>query len=88
MKWIKTKDQLPPDGELVLTTIWGSDCLSVREGETIFDAIVRQQREVRYVSVGRYYSEDDEWTGGDRFPSMITPVAWAELPEPYQGEEE
>ena len=87
MNWIRCSDRLPEIGKLVLTTIWGSDLVIQQEGESINEALQRIQKECRYVSMGAYYGEEDLWVGRDGYPSVVFPVAWAELPEPYQGEE-
>lgn len=87
MSWIRCEDQMPKEEKAVLVTIWGSDIVNQHGDETIIEALERLQKEVRYVTVARWYGEDG-WFGAGGFPMIVHPVAWAELPEPYQGEEE
>ena len=88
MNWINCEDKMPEEGKMVLVTIWGSDLIVQKEGETLVEALNRIWEEVRYVSTGRYYGEKEGWVGADGYPMIVFPVAWMPMPEPYQGEQE
>lgn len=93
--WIRCKDKLPPIGEMVWVTIWGSDIVLQHDGETIIDAIDRQQKELRRVSLGFYAEDGDQkstwmdWFDADGLPMIVKPVAWMPMDkpaEPWQGD--
>ena len=85
-RWIPCKERLPEEGQLVLTTIRGTDVISVEDGETLEDAIDRSRKIVR-VSVG--FIRSDGWYDVDGYPEIVTPRAWMPLPEPWkEGETE
>lgn len=84
-RWISCEERLPEEGQLVLTTIRGTDVIRVKDGETLEDAIDRSRKIVR-VSVG--FIGSDGWYGVDGYPEIVAPCAWKPLPEPYKGEGE
>ena len=94
IKWIPVEERLPDTERAVLVTIYGSDCIVPKEGETLLEAVGRLRRELRYVTVGHYAMESDaednkwmDWLGPDWYPLMVSPVAWAELPEAWEAEQ-
>ena len=85
-QWVPCSERLPKEGDLVLTTIRGTDFIHLRDEETFEDAIERTQKMLR-VSCG-FWGEDG-WYGADGYPEIVKPIAWMPLPEPYmRGEEE
>lgn len=86
MNWIRCEDEMPNKEVAVLATIWGSDLIICEDGETLIEAMERIRKEIRYVTVARWYGEKEGWVGADGYPMVVHPVAWAELPEPYEGE--
>lgn len=84
-RWIPCSERLPEEGQMVLTTIKGTDLIRVMDGETLEEAVERARRFVR-VSVG--FLEEDGWYGADGFPEVVQPIAWMPLPDPANIEEE
>lgn len=82
-RWIPCEERLPEEGQLVLTTIRGTDVIRVEDGETFEDAIDRSRKIVR-VSVG--FIGSDGWYGIDGYPEIVAPCAWMPmpLPEPWK----
>jgi len=72
-------DDLPEKGKLVLTEIYGSDCIVCQEGETVEDAMNRIFSK-HYTTAG--WLDDDGWNGLDGYPMMVHPSLWREV-EPY-----
>lgn len=81
-KWIPVTERLPEDGAIVFVTIYGHDCIRVRDRETLTDAFERIRQQVRYTSFG--FHMPDGWNNIDGFPMIVEPVAWMPLPEPYK----
>ena len=84
--WVKCSDRLPDNDGCKLVTIWGSDIVMPKDGESVFDAMERQMREIRRIDTACYDTENKEWTGEYGFPLNPQPVAWMEFPEPYDEE--
>jgi len=85
-KWIPMSKQKPPEYELVLISIWGSDFGYVFAGESIEESFAKTRERIRYVTTG--YIGSDGWYGPDGYPLMMVPLAWMPMPEVYNGEEE
>lgn len=85
-RWIPCSERLPEERKMVLVTIWGSDIIVPKSGETVLDAVQRTMSDPKYVKTG--FIEEDEWYGADYFPMIIEPVAWMPFPLAYQGEED
>ena len=85
-QWVPCSERLPKEGDLVLTTIRGTDFIHLRDEETFEDAIERTQKMLR-VSCG--FLGEDGWYSADGYPAIVKPIAWMPLPEPYmRGEED
>lgn len=81
--WVKCSDRLPDNDGCKLVTIWGSDIVMPKDGESVWDAMERQRKEIRYVDTAYYDAENKEWTGEYGFPLIVPPVAWMDFPEVY-----
>lgn len=83
-RWIPCSERLPEPYAHVILTIRGTDMIKVEEGETLEEALKRNNQQY-WVTIG--YLADDGWNGGDGFPLIVKPIAWMEFPEPWKGEE-
>ena len=83
-RWIPFSERLPEPYAHVILTIRGTDMIKVEEGETLEEALKRNNQQY-WVTIG--YLADDGWNGGDGFPLIVKPIAWTEFPEPWKGEE-
>ena len=77
-QWISCDDQLPPEGETVLTLIPGHDVIDQRPGETLAQAMERLSR-IRTVNAG--FLAPDGWYGVDGYPKICHPSYWMALPK-------
>lgn len=78
-KWIRCDELMPEEDRLVLVCIYGSDLIMPAEGETVEEAILRDQK-CASATLG-FYGEEG-WEGVDGWPLMLTPTYWAEIPKP------
>ena len=83
-RWIPCSERLPEPYAHVILTIRGTDMIKVEDGETLEQALERNNQ-TYWVTKG--YLADDGWIGGDGFPLIVKPIAWMEFPEPWKGEE-
>lgn len=84
-QWISVMDRLPEKGKTVLAAVFGHDLIIQHEGESLYEAIRRVNKTVRYVTIGSM--DDDGWNGADGYPMMVQPSYWMRMPElPKEGE--
>ena len=79
-EWIKCKDRMPETGVIVLVACYGSDMVIPMDGETVWQTIDRQNRNIKRVTIG-FIDKDGYWDEGDGLPLMIAPTYWQPLPE-------
>ena len=86
-EWISVAEKLPPEGEVVWVTIWGTDCIRCKDGEDILSASERLRKEIQYTTIA-LYDGNGEWNNYSGYPLMVAPVAWMPMnrPEPYKEE--
>lgn len=77
-RWISVEDALPELDTMVIVCYYGSDCIFPMQGETVTEAIARQNK-VPTVTVG--FLSEEGWNGADMFPMMIRPTFWMNLPD-------
>ena len=82
-RWIPVEDALPEYDTMVIVCYYGSDCIFPMQGETVTEAIARQNK-VPTVTIG--FLDEEGWNGADMFPMMIQPTFWMPLPEPPESE--
>lgn len=82
-RWIPVEDALPEYDTMVIVCYYGSDMILPRKGETVTEAIARQNK-VPTVTMG--FLDEEGWNGADMFPMMIRPTFWMPLPEPPESE--
>ena len=87
-RWISVEDALPEFDTMVIVCYYGSDCICPMQGETVTEAIARQNK-VPTVTMG--FLDEEGWNGADMFPMMVRPTFWmnlpdAPLPEPPESE--
>lgn len=87
-RWIPVEDDLPEFDTMVIVCYYGSDCICPMQGETVTEAIARQNK-VPTVTMG--FLDEEGWNGADMFPMMVRPTFWmnlpdAPLPEPPESE--
>ena len=85
VNWIKCSEELPPEDEVVIVAIYGTDFIVLEEGETLVDALKRNSK-VKRVDLG--YLAEDGWNGIEGFPLNPHPKYWLRLPEIPEGVEE
>lgn len=83
-KWIKCSEKLPERDTMVIVCYYGSDCIFPMQGETVTEAIARQNK-VPTVTMG--FLDEDGWNDADMFPMMVQPTCWMPLPEPPEKEQ-
>lgn len=83
-KWIPCSERLPERHQTVLITIYGTDVIRMKSGESFEDALARVRIKVR-VSVG--YCREERWYGADGYPMIVEPIAWMPMPEPYREDD-
>lgn len=81
--WIPCSERLPERHQKVLLTIYGTDVIRMKQGESFKDAFARIRKNVR-VSVG--YRSEERWYGADGYPMIVAPIAWMPMPDPYREE--
>ena len=83
-RWVSCDDQEPPEGEMVITLIFGHDVITQQPGETLDQAMERISR-IRTVSAG--FLASDGWYGIDGYPEIVHPSYWMPLPKAPDQEE-
>lgn len=82
-RWIPVEDALPELDTMVIVCYYGSDCIFPMQGETVTEAVARQNK-VPTVTMG--FLDEEGWNGADMFPMMVQPTFWMDLPEPPEKE--
>lgn len=77
-QWISCDDQLPPEGDTVLTLIFGHDVIAQRLGETL-DQALRRIGKIKTVSAG--FLASDGWYDVEGYPEIVHPSYWMPLPK-------
>jgi hypothetical protein len=77
-RWISVEDALPELDTMVIVCYYGSDCIFPMQGETVTEAVARQNK-VPTVTMG--FLSEEGWNGVDMFPMMIRPTFWMNLPD-------
>lgn len=77
-RWIPCSERLPEPDTMVIVCYYGSDCIFPMQGETVTEAIARQNK-VPTVTMG--FLDEDGWNGADMFPMMVQPTFWMNLPD-------
>lgn len=77
-RWIPCSERLPELDTMVIVCYYGSDCIFPMQGETVTEAIARQNK-VPTVTMG--FLSEEGWNGVDMFPMMIRPTFWMNLPD-------
>ena len=77
-KWISCSERLPEFDTMVIVCYYGSDCIYPMQGETVTEAIARQNK-VPTVTIG--FLDEDGWNGADMFPMMVQPTFWMNFPD-------
>lgn len=77
-RWIPVEDALPELDTMVIVCYYGSDCIFPMQGETVTEAIARQNK-VPTVTMG--FLSEEGWNGADMFPMMVQPTFWMNLPD-------
>ena len=88
-RWIPCSERLPELDTMVIVCYYGSDCIFPMQGETVTEAVARQNK-VPTVTMG--FLDEEGWNGADMFPMMVQPTFWmnlpdAPLPEPPEQEQ-
>ena len=83
-EWIKCAERMPEQGATVLVTVYGSDMIIPKKGESVAECIARQEREIVEVSIA--FLGEDGWYAADGFPMVVAPTYWAEMPKPPKRE--
>jgi hypothetical protein len=76
--WIPCSERLPEQDTMVIVCYYGSDCIFPMQGETVTEAVARQNK-VPTVTMG--FLSDEGWNGADFFPLMVQPSFWMPLPD-------
>lgn len=76
--WILCSERLPEHDTMVIVCYYGSDCIFPMQGETVTEAIARQNK-VPTVTMG--FLTEEGWCGADMFPMMVKPTFWMNLPD-------
>lgn len=86
IKWIKLEEKFPPVYKRVLITVLDDEGKrQTVTGMYVRKTVVKRKLSV-YVSYWLYDADDVFITSGE--PGKCSkPIAWAEYPEPYSGEE-
>ena len=82
-RWIPCSERLPEPDTMVIVCYYGSDLIMPMQGETVTEAIARQNK-VPTVTMG--FLDEEGWNGADMFPMMVQPTFWMNLPEPPEKE--
>lgn len=77
-RWISVEDALPELDTMVIVCYYGSDFIMPMRGETVTEAIARQNK-VPTVTMG--FLSEEGWNGADMFPMMVQPTFWMNLPD-------
>lgn len=77
-RWISVEDALPELDTMVIVCYYGSDCIFPMQGETVTEAVARQNK-VPTVTMG--FLDEEGWNGADMFPMMVQPTFWMNLPD-------
>ena len=83
-RWIPCSERLPEQDTMVIVCYYGSDCIFPMQGETVTEAIARQNK-VPTVTMG--FLDEEGWCGADFFPMMVQPTFWMNLPDAYEPPE-
>lgn len=79
--WIPCSERMPEPDREVLVATYGSDIVWCQDGEDVIDAIRRQNREIKNVTLAFVSPDDGCWYGLDWSPLMVHPTYWKPKPE-------
>ena len=79
--WIPCSERMPEPDREVLVATYGSDMVFCQKGEDVIDAIRRQNREIKNVTLAFVSIDDGCWYSSDYMPLIVHPTYWKPKPE-------